>query len=99
MPVPPADAPGSQPPRLVSFYVRRDCHLCELAREELERVRRDVPFELEEIDVTGVPDLERRYGDWVPVVEVDGERLCVYRVEEATLRARLTVVSPVDWSA
>ena len=34
-----------------------------------------------EVDITGVPELERAYREWIPVVEVDGERRSVYRVE------------------
>ena len=43
----------------------------------------------DEIDITGVPELERTYREWIPVVEVDGERVSVYRVEEEPLRHKL----------
>jgi hypothetical protein len=46
-------------------------------------------FEVAELDITGVPELERRYREWIPVIEVDGERVSVYRVEEAPLRHKL----------
>jgi hypothetical protein len=68
------------------FYVGRDCHLCEIARDELARLQPELGFEVDEIDITGVPELERRYREWLPVVELDGRRLSVYRVEEAALR-------------
>jgi len=42
-----------------------------------------------EVDITGVPELERRYREWIPVVEVDGERVSVYRVEPEPLRHKL----------
>jgi hypothetical protein len=42
------------------------------------------------VDVTGVPELERRYREWLPVLELDGERLSVYRVEPDELRRRLS---------
>ena len=70
----------------VRLVVARDCHLCELARGELDRLRADLGFEVEELDITGDPELERRYREWIPVVEVNGERVSVYRVEEAELR-------------
>ena len=73
----------------VTLFVARDCHLCDRAREEIERVREELGFSLEEVDITGVPDLERVYREWVPVVEVDGERVSVYRVEEGELRHKL----------
>ena len=73
----------------VTLYVARDCHLCDRAREELERLSGELGFGLEEVDITGVPELERVYREWVPVVEVDGERVSVYRVEERELRHKL----------
>ena len=41
----------------------------------------ELGFEVDEVDITGVPELERRYREWIPVIEVDGERVSVYRVE------------------
>ena len=72
----------------LTLYVARDCHLCDLARTELERLRPELGFEVEEVDITGVPELERAYREWIPVVELEGERISVYRVEPAALRAR-----------
>jgi glutaredoxin len=73
----------------VVVYLARDCHLCERALEDLDLLRRELAFELDQIDITGVPELERRYREWLPVIEVDGERVSVYRVEAAELRAAL----------
>jgi Glutaredoxin-like domain (DUF836) len=46
-------------------------------------------FELEEIDISGDADLEARYREWLPVVEVDGERVFTYYVHPDALRRRL----------
>jgi glutaredoxin len=72
----------------IRLYVGRDCHLCEIARVDLERLREELGFEVEEVDITGDPDLERRYRTLLPVIEADGEQISVFRVEEAELRAR-----------
>jgi glutaredoxin len=69
----------------VTLVVARDCHLCERAREELREL--GIPFD--EVDITGDPELEHRYREWIPVVEVDGERVSVYRVEAGPLRHKL----------
>jgi len=53
------------------------------------RVQADSPFELEEIDIEGDPDLEARYREWLPVVEIDGERAFVYFVDEGAFRRKL----------
>jgi glutaredoxin len=72
----------------LTLYVARDCHLCELARADLERLRPELGFEVDEVDITGVPELELAYRRWIPVVELEGERISVYRVEPAALRVR-----------
>jgi glutaredoxin len=69
--------------------VARDCHLCARAREELAALRAELGFDVEEVDITGVPELERAYREWIPVIEVDGERVSVYRVEPEPLRHKL----------
>ena len=47
------------------------------------------PFELVEIDISNDADLERRYRELLPVVEVDGERAFTYFVSPDGLRRRL----------
>ena len=73
----------------VLLYGARGCHLCESARRVLDQVRADVPFELEEVDITGDPELERRYRERIPVVYVGGEEAFVYFVHPDALRRRL----------
>jgi hypothetical protein len=53
-----------------------------LLREELE-------FDLEEIAIDGSPELEARFRELIPVVEIDGERVFTYYVHEDAFRRRL----------
>jgi hypothetical protein len=53
------------------------------------QVRAEHEFELEEIDIAGDPELEARYREWLPVVEIDGERAFVYHLEPAAFLRRL----------
>jgi hypothetical protein len=48
-----------------------------------------VAFELETVDIGGDPELEARYREWLPVVEIDGERAFVYYVDSGALRRKL----------
>lgn len=73
----------------VTLYQARGCHLCERARDLLVRVRNDTLFELEEVDIAGNAELEARYREWLPVVEIDGKRAFVYYVDEAAFRRKL----------
>ena len=51
--------------------------------------RERVPFRFEEITIDGDDELERRYGDRVPVVEVNGAEEFEIAVEPTRLRSLL----------
>jgi glutaredoxin-like protein DUF836 len=55
----------------------------------LEDVRATHPFELVEVDIGGDPELEARYREWLPVVEIEGERAFTYHVHREALVRRL----------
>ena len=55
----------------------------------LESVRAEQDFELMEIDISGDPELEARYREWLPVVEIDGDRAFTYFVQPDALRRKL----------
>jgi glutaredoxin len=75
---------------MVVLYGAQGCSLCERARSQLERLRVELGFELEEVDITGVDELEARYREWLPVVEIGGERAFVYFLDEAAFRRKLS---------
>jgi len=52
-------------------------------------LREELEFELEEIAIDGSPDLEARYRELIPVVEIDGERVFTYYVHEDAFRRRV----------
>jgi hypothetical protein len=52
-------------------------------------LRDDLGFEFEEVAIDGDPDLEARYRELIPVVEIDGKRAFVYFVPPDALRAKL----------
>jgi len=74
---------------LVTLYGKPGCHLCDDAREVVERVRKQHPFELREVDISLDPVLFREYGERIPVLALDGEELFDHFVEEAVLVERL----------
>jgi glutaredoxin len=69
----------------VVLYTARGCHLCERAREVVEQLQAQVPFELREVDITGDDELEAAYRAWIPVVEIDGRRRFTYFVQPDAL--------------
>jgi glutaredoxin len=74
----------------VRLYGAAGCHLCGAALRVIEQVRAEIPFALEEIDITGDPELEARYRERIPVVVVGGEEAFTYFVHPDALRRRLT---------
>lgn len=70
----------------VRLYTRKGCHLCEVAEAVLLRHG----LRPERVDVDQQPALLPEFGDWVPVVEIDGVVRFRGRVDELLLRRILT---------
>jgi glutaredoxin len=77
---------------VVTLFGKPGCHLCDDAREAVERVRAKRWFELHEVDVSLDPVLNREYGERIPVLALDGEELFDFVVEEEVLMERLARV-------
>jgi glutaredoxin len=77
----------------VTLFHAQDCHLCDRARRQLAELRQELEFDLREVDITGDDDLEARYRELIPVVEIDGERAFVYYVQPDGFRRRLAAQS------
>jgi hypothetical protein len=75
-------------PRL-TLISRSGCHLCEVAEQVLDRVAADTGEPWTRVDVTDSVELERDYGDRVPVLLLDGREHGYWRVEEDRLRRDL----------
>ncbi|MBY8847500.1 MULTISPECIES: glutaredoxin family protein [Saccharothrix] len=73
----------------VTLMSRVDCHACERARADLERICGElgVPWDVQDVDADR--ELRAEYGDRVPVILVDGEEHGYWSVEEDRLRAAL----------
>jgi glutaredoxin len=72
----------------VTLYHSPGCHLCDDARDVLQAVRAERPFELEEVDITGDEQLEAEYRELLPVVQIDGgQRFCWFVPADAFRRA------------
>jgi glutaredoxin len=75
---------ASTPKRLVLFTAR-DCSLCERAHALLDRLE----LAYVSVDITGDEELEAQYREWLPVLEIDGERAFVYYIDEPALLRKL----------
>ncbi len=83
-------APQAVPPRVVVYHAA-GCHLCERALARVRSFRDGLDFELEEVAIDGDDDLEERYREMIPVVEIEGELVFTHYVHESAFRRRLQV--------
>ena len=77
--------------RSVVLYTRRDCHLCDEARDAILSVRAREPFVYDEVDIDSDDDLVRDYGIRIPVVTVDGEERFEIAVDEHELEGLVRI--------
>jgi 4a-hydroxytetrahydrobiopterin dehydratase len=66
----------------VTLYTRRDCHLCDVAKEALH----DAGITPQVIDIDSHPDLQRQYTNDVPVIFVGGREAFRHRVNISALK-------------
>jgi len=81
-----AHGPSTNPP--VLLYGRAGCHLCDDARAVVVQVCADAGVAWAEVDLDAPstdPALRERYGDYVPVVTVDGVQQGFWRVDARRL--------------
>lgn len=69
----------------VTLYTRRNCHLCDAAKEAIRKSGASV--ELHEVDVDSDAELVSRYGNDVPVILIDGVEAFRHRVDPEAFAA------------
>ncbi len=72
--------------RQVQIYSRHGCHLCEDALSTLKVLQKELNFEIEEIFIDGDPDLEKKFGEQVPVIQIDHKQHDFYRIDPLRFR-------------
>lgn len=77
---------------LLTLYGRGYCHLCEDMEAALLALRNEFDFELEVIDVDSNPEIERRYGERIPVLAHGDKELCHYFLDRPAVRRHLAAV-------
>ena len=73
----------------VTLYSKPGCHLCDDARVVITAVCADLGEEYVEISIDDDPDLQRRFGQEIPVTLVDGRQHDFWRVDPTRLRRAL----------
>jgi len=74
------------PAARLTVVTRADCDLCDEMVEALEVLRTEQPLPgMVLADVDADPELQRRWGLKVPVLLLDGAKVCEYRLDRAEL--------------
>ena len=69
----------------IELYTRAGCHLCEEVEAQLRTAQSWYSLEVHVVDVDREDALRARYGDWVPVVVVEGKERFRGRVNAVLL--------------
>lgn len=73
----------------IDFYERQGCHLCDDALAVVLAEAEAAGAEVVRHDIDADPELRARFGELVPVVEIDGVQHSQWFVDAARLRAAL----------
>jgi glutaredoxin len=73
----------------IDIYSRPACHLCDEAKHVIERVQRRFGFAIRVINIESDPELEKKYGEQIPVVFINGNKAFKYHVDEAELESKV----------
>lgn len=74
---------------LITLYSRPQCHLCDDARLMIERICSGKDLAWQEINIETDPQLQERYGEFIPVVMVNDDQVGYWRIEAAALESAI----------
>lgn len=77
----------------VTIYSKKDCHLCDIAKETLLGLQQEFLFSLTEIDIEKDRQAYEKYKYLIPVIEIDGKEVFNYRINENELKKLLRLGS------
>lgn len=73
----------------LQLYTKADCPLCDEAKASLELFAAQFAIQIDEIDITSNLGLFTKYKELIPVLELEGKRLFVHRIDAKALKRKL----------
>jgi len=67
--------------KIVTIYSRTGCHLCEVAIDKIKSVKPELSFNLEIKLIDNDLELEKKYGEQVPVILINNQIHDYWRVD------------------
>ena len=80
---------------MLTLIGKPECHLCEIAKETVDRVAGELgqrPVEIEQRSILDDPMLYERYWEQIPVLLVNGVEHAHWRIDPDRLRAAILEV-------
>ena len=76
----------------VVLYSKPDCHLCEVVKSQLARLRPSFPFALREVNILDDPEDFERHKNDIPVVFMNGKKAFKHRMNEKDFVRRFEMI-------
>jgi glutaredoxin len=73
----------------VEIYSRPGCHLCDEAKDVIDRAASRHRLDIRVLNVEDDPELEAEFGTDIPVVFIEGKKAFKYRVDPTELERKL----------
>lgn len=74
----------------VTIYSKKECHLCDIAKEELEALQCEFDFSINEVDIEKDKPALEKYKYLIPVVEIEGRIISTYKVDTKKMKILLS---------
>lgn len=78
---------------IVTVFSRSGCHLCEIALAEIEKFKDEFTFDIEKILIDGDTTLEKKYGEEIPVILINGKPHDFFRIDPERFRRAMQIES------
>ncbi len=73
----------------LTLYSKKDCHLCDIAKKELNDLQKDLTFSITEVDIEKEREVHEKYKHLIPVIEIDGKIIFTGRIDRNMLKNTL----------
>jgi glutaredoxin len=76
----------------VVIYSKPGCHLCDIVKAQLERLRESMAFELREVNILEDAASFEKFEEEIPVVFMNGRKSFKYRLDERDFARRAQAI-------
>jgi len=70
----------------LTLYSKKECHLCDIAKNELDDLGNEIAFLITEVDIEKDPEVFEKYKHLIPVIEMDGKVIFTGRIDREKLK-------------